>query len=279
MILSLYQEGGVTVLISSSGGNAGHSVAHIGRKLGIPVKVFVPKTTKPFMIEKIKNQGAQVTIHGENWNEADAQARQEVSLNSGARYIPPFDNPLIFEGHSSIIDELVEYIGPDKKIDEVILSVGGGGLLCGIQLGLLRNGWTSTKIIAVETAGAASFALAKRNGFVSKLDKIDTIASSLGALAVTPITLDSTINTESLVVTDANTVESAVNFLNTHRILVEPACGAALAPVYVDKLRQELYCHKSDENYLEKNIVIIVCGGSAISFDLLHSYRQMFFAD
>jgi L-serine/L-threonine ammonia-lyase len=53
-------------LISSSGGNAGHAVATAGRNLGIPVDVYVPVTSKPMMIAKIKQKGANVFLHGAN---------------------------------------------------------------------------------------------------------------------------------------------------------------------------------------------------------------------
>jgi L-serine/L-threonine ammonia-lyase len=138
MISSLIEEANVELLITSSGGNAGHSVACIGRKLMIPVRVYVPITTKPMMIDKIKLTGAQVIVHGENWNEADSLARAELSSNVKARYIPPFDNPLIWQGHSSLIDELVEDFGVDNPPDEILVSVGGGGLLAGVQIGLQR---------------------------------------------------------------------------------------------------------------------------------------------
>ena len=70
------KQNGATSLISSSGGNAGHAVAVVGRKLGMAVKVIVPETTKPIMLSKIRSQGAEVTVHGANWNEADELARE-----------------------------------------------------------------------------------------------------------------------------------------------------------------------------------------------------------
>lgn len=138
MISSLTEQGNVDLLITSSGGNAGHAVACIGRKLMIPVCVYVPITTKPMMINIIKKTGAQVIVHGENWNEADSLARAEVEKNANARYIPPFDDPLIWQGHSSLVDELVLDFGIENPPDEILVSVGGGGLLAGIQLGLHR---------------------------------------------------------------------------------------------------------------------------------------------
>lgn len=80
---------GVDRLICSSGGNAGHAVAAMGRVLKMRVRVVVPKTTKQIMLEKIRAQGAEVMVHGANWNEADELARSMVAAEEGAEYIPP----------------------------------------------------------------------------------------------------------------------------------------------------------------------------------------------
>ena len=86
---SQLKQSGVSSLICSSGGNAGHAVAAMGRVLGMTVRVIVPTTTKPIMLDKIRAQGAEVTVHGANWNEADELARSMVAAEADAEYIPP----------------------------------------------------------------------------------------------------------------------------------------------------------------------------------------------
>jgi threonine dehydratase len=90
------------------------------------------------------------------------------------------------------------------------------------------------RIIAVETEGAASFAAAQKAGKPEPLSAITSIATSLGALAVTHGTLASAdrIATESMVVSDKEAVRAMRRFADEQRVLVEPACGAALAGVY-----------------------------------------------
>jgi hypothetical protein len=68
------------------------------------------------------------------------------------------------------------------KPDAIVLSVGGGGLLCGVITGLQRHGWYSVQVVTVETDGAASFARALEAGAPVRLDGITSIATSLGAL-------------------------------------------------------------------------------------------------
>lgn len=259
---------------SPSGGNAGNAVAVAGKTLGIPTEIYVPKTTLPMMIKIIESSNAKVIVTGNNWNEANEVAKEACQKDQNAKYIPAFDDPLIWEGHSFMIDEIVRQFqeNPETKDiipDALITCVGGGGLLRGMQLGLQRNNWLKTKIFAVETKGAASFAALKKHGKGSRLEKIDTIASTLGALQVIDCTLDSPIATESVVVSDADAVHACLSYANEFRMLVEPSCGSSLSLLY----RSEFY-----ERYLSsyENILMIVCGGSAVSLELLQDWKKRF---
>lgn len=100
------KEKGITQFISSSGGNAGYSAAYAGRYLGVKTTVFVPSTTPQKTISKIEKQEAEVTVKGDVWDETDTFASKFAKEVNGL-YISPFDHPLIWEGHSTIIDEIV----------------------------------------------------------------------------------------------------------------------------------------------------------------------------
>lgn len=100
------------------------------------------------------------------------------------------------------------------------------------------------------------------------IDKIETIASTLGALAVTTAVLDNRgIDVQSHLMSDSDAVRACLRFLDEQRILVEPACGAALAAVY-DRENARI-------SYAER-VCVIVCGGSAVSLDLLQGWRDRF---
>ena len=94
-------------------------------------------------------------------------------------YISPFDDPLIWEGHGTIIDELKEDL-KGVKPSLIICSVGGGGLMLGILNGLKRNGWENVPVLAMETKGADSLNASVKAGTIVKLDSIKSIAKSLG---------------------------------------------------------------------------------------------------
>lgn len=254
---------GASRLVSSSGGNAGLSAAYAGRKSGIPVTVVVPDTTDAETIGRLRQEGAEAIVYGSVWDEADAYARQLAERVHGA-YIPPFDHPLLWKGHSTIVDELAEQC--QTQPDCIILSVGGGGLFCGVMEGLLRHGWENTTVIAVETEGAASLHAACQAGHLVTLDGIHTLATSLGAKRVAAQALDYALHYKviSYTVSDAAAARACVHFADEFRTLIEPACGVSLSLVYDDAPILHDFHH----------IVVEACGGAKISLRTIEKFRS-----
>ncbi|MGB8973044.1 MAG: pyridoxal-phosphate dependent enzyme, partial [Pseudomonas capeferrum] len=217
---------GARHFVSSSGGNAGLAVAYAGRKLGVPVTVVVPETTTERAKELLRLEDANVVVHGSSWQEANELA--QTLLGSGDAFIHPFDDPLLWAGHASLIDEVA---ASRVKPDAVVLSVGGGGLLSGVVEGLKRNGWDDVPVLAVETTGAASLHAAVQAGHPVELERLASVATSLGAKRVADQALECVRShpVHSHLVSDRAALEACERFLRDHRVLVEPACGAALA--------------------------------------------------
>lgn len=255
-----YHSWGARSLVSSSGGNAGLAVVYSGQKLGVPAKVFVPQSTSPWMRRLIEREGGIVIEHGAAWDDAHAHALK-IAEKEGTAYIHPFDDPLIWEGHASMMEEVAR---AGEKPGAVVLSVGGGGLLCGVLEGLHRVGWEDVPVITVETEGAASFSKSVEAGRLITLDAIRSIATTLGARTVTAEALSWTRRHTILprVVSDREALNACFRFLNDHRILVEPACGAALAAVYdrAEPLRRY------------KSLLVIVCGGAGVNLELFREW-------
>jgi L-serine/L-threonine ammonia-lyase len=136
----------------------------------------------------------------------------------------------------------------------VLLSVGGGGLMSGVIEGLCRNGLGHVPVLAVETEGAASLAQSMAAGRRVELLAITSIATTLGAKMVCEqaFALSQTHPVESVVVSDAAALQACERFLDDHRVLVEPACGAALAVAYGDAERLARF----------GRILVVVCGGT-----------------
>lgn len=256
-------EHGKTHLVASSAGNAGLAVAYAGRLLGVKVTVFMPSTSKAVYVNAIRAQSAHTKVAGDVVDETHAIALAYTEEVDGA-FIHPFDHPLIWSGHATIIDEVAQQ---NLKPDAIVVAVGGGGLACGILEGLHNYGWTDIPVLTAETQGAASFAASVAAGKLVTLDKIDTLATALGAKRVTERLLTWTKEhpIQPIVVNDKSAVLACQAFANDQRVLVEPSCGAALSVVYDN--RSELQAFQS--------ILVIVCGGVGLTTELLAEYMAM----
>jgi L-serine/L-threonine ammonia-lyase len=256
-------EAGTEHLVCSSGGNAGLAVAYSARQLGVAATVVVPETTSEEVRHRIGLEGANVIVHGEVWDVADVFANKLSKEVNGA-YIHPFDHPTTWKGHASMIEEAVRQC--EQRPDTLIVSVGGGGLLCGIMEGLEQCGWEDVQVIAVETKGADSLATAVASGELVTLDRIASIATTLGARRVASKAFEyaTTRDVMPWVVSDAAAVEACLKFSEDHKVLVEPSCGASLSLVY-DR------ASVLDE---AQTILVIVCGGSGVTIDKLLAWRD-----
>lgn len=250
---------GAKRFISSSGGNAGLAVAYAGRRLGVPVVVVVPETTSERAKHLLRLEGAEVIVHGASWVEANALA---LSLKTAEdAFLHPFDDPLLWQGHASMVDEVVaEGVRPDA----VILCVGGGGLLSGVDDGLRRNGLEHVPVFAVETEGMASYNACVQAGRLTELAAVSGVATSLGARQVCARAFEVSHERDvvPVQVTDREAVDACLAFLDDHRVLVEPACGASLAVLYGAKVPVDRF----------NNVLVIVCGGSTATVESLMRY-------
>ncbi len=250
--------------VASSGGNAGLSLAYACREMGAAVHVVVPESTNPRMRALIADEGATVDVHGATWQEAHGFALA-LAERDGAVYVPPFDDPLLWTGHATMIDECAAEMA---EPDWVVAAVGGGGLLCGIMEGMERNGWVNASFLAAETAGAASFAQAMARGELVTIDVIDSIATSLGArrVAQAALTWSQRRSVSSHLCSDAQAVAATKALADAFQVIVEPACGAALSAVF----------EGSPTLAAAQTILVIVCGGAGVDAEGFAKYLAQF---
>lgn len=233
------------------------------------------------MISKLRGLEAEVEQHGGNWAEADKFLREEVMGEdmSGKVYVPPFDHPDIWEGASSLVPEMEAQMQQFGGYDGVVCSVGGGGLLIGIAEGIAQSGLSSRRqVLAVETEGGESLSKSLLAGGVVTLPSISTIATSLGCSKVAKRAFEvaQRDNVEVAVLSDAQAGMGCVHLADMERLMVEAACGVSVATCFDGTLRRALGRNLTDEQWKEKRVVIIVCGGSIVSTKLLEDYRAKY---
>ncbi|XP_049918396.1 serine dehydratase-like [Epinephelus moara] len=257
-------------VVCSSGGNAGMAAAYVARKMGVPATIIVPSSSPQLVVQRLQDQGATVKMIGRVWDDANAEALR-LAETEGLTYVPPFDHPLLWQGHATMISEVAASLGPGVKPGAVLVAVGGGGLLCGVIQGLKDVGWTDVPIVAMETVGADCFNAAVKAGRVVTLDDITSEAKCLGAKTVCKKAFEysqcSELTIISELVTDQQALHAVETFLDEERVLVEMACGAALAAVY-----SRLIHRLQDEGRLPTQLgplLVIVCGGSSVDMEQL----------
>ena len=177
-------------------------------------------------------------------------------------------------GHSTIIDEIADQLNEEPGV--IVSCCGGGGLLCGTVEGMRRHNWQSVPVIAMETRGTASFnACVQNDGIPVTLEKFSGIAFSLSPVRVcdqlSEYYRQSKPPIVSYLVEDIDAVDACIRFANDHRFLVEPSCGTTLSAVYKGIVDEVL------NKYQIKNkpIVVIVCGGSAVTTESIDDWKQI----
>jgi len=229
------------------------------------------------MIGKIREAGAaEVVQQGTSWYEADAYLQEVVIPEARTRgempvYVPPFDARAIWDGHATMVPEVLEDLGGAP--DVLVCSVGGGGLFSGLMLGREEAGEVASgmKVLAVETEGADSLNLSLREGRLSTLPVITSIATTLGARTVAERAYEYAKSeaVKSVVLKDEEAMEGCVRFADDERIMVEASCGVSLALCYGGRLKKLM-----PELTEKSKVVIVVCGGKNVTAKMLHDWEE-----
>ncbi|KAI0078163.1 tryptophan synthase beta subunit-like PLP-dependent enzyme [Panus rudis PR-1116 ss-1] len=288
-------------LIVASGGNAGLAAATAAKALGLLCSVYLPKGATDNILTFFKQQGADVHQHGDVYSEALAAAKAAVESDSNAVLVPAYEDPLLWEGHSSMIEETAKQLSGVKP-DAVLCSVGGGGLLGGVIQGCKKVGWDDASVIGWETTGSNCFYESvalnpgpfdksshvtsdnvtaihdeKSNVKIAKLAKLTSKAASLGATSPAPevvkMALERKGGIKCICGPDELAMQTALLFADEHKMLVELACATTLIPAYKPDLFDKLVPPHQDGS--TRTVVFIVCGGYKIYLDEMLEYQQI----
>ncbi|EMG51060.1 CHA1 Catabolic L-serine/threonine dehydratase [Candida maltosa Xu316] len=269
-------------VFASSGGNAGLAAAYSAYFYKVKCTVVVPVICKPVVQEKLKSYGADIILFGNTINEADQHLKNllnSVDLESVSPvYCHPFNNPIIWEGHSSLVDEVTTQLGKQEKqhLKGMVCSFGGGGLYNGIYEGMKNNN-VEGEILLLETAQAPTLTQSLEADEVITLKSVNSIATSLACSYTTEQSLEyfknkSQIESRLELIDDVDALRACLAYNKCLKKVVEPACGVALSVVYnkIDLLYKNFgHLHPDDI------VVIVVCGGSCTTESDLSTYKQM----
>lgn len=205
-------------LITASAGNHAQGVAYAAKKFGVRATIVMPTTTPLIKVNRTKNLGAEVVLYGDVYDEACAKA-YELAEEHGYTFIHPFDDLAVATGQGTIAMEIFKEL---PLVEYILVPIGGGGLATGVStLAKLLN--PKIKVIGVEPAGANCMQASIKNGKVTTLPTVNTIAD--GTAVKTPGSnifpyiqknLDDIITVE-----DDELIAAFLDMVENHKMVVE----------------------------------------------------------
>ena len=254
------QERGV---VAASAGNHAQGVALAAGKLGLRATVVMPKTAPNIKVNAVKRLQAEVVLHGNTYDEAQAFART-LAATEGREFIPPYDHPLIIAGQATVGVELLEQC--ERQPDCVFVPVGGGGLIAGIALHIKAVN-PAIKVIGVEHDEAASMSRSLEAGERVALEHIDIFADGAAVSQVGKETfrICRELVDEVLTVNVDEICAAVKDIFEDARSVPEPAGALALTGLkqYVQR-----------ESLRDKDLVAIVSGAN-LNFDRLRHIAEL----
>jgi threonine dehydratase len=240
-------------LIAASGGNHGLAVAHVAQVLGLPAEVFVPTSSSPVKVDRLRRYGATVTVAGNYYAEAFA-ASQERAQATGALIVHAYDGFDTVAGQGTVARELDEQL---STIDTVLVAVGGGGLIGGIASWYAGH----AKVIAVEPERIPTLAAALQAGRPVDIEVGGIAADSLGAKRIGSVGYAAAVaaGVQSVLVSDDAIIAARQLMWDELRIAAEHGGATATAA-----LTSGAYRPSANEH-----VVVVVCGGNTDPRDLI----------
>ena len=233
-----------------SAGNHAIAASFVANLFQLNNKIFLYESANPYRVNKCKSYNANIQFTNPKQAFIDANNAQK----DGFYFIHPFDGPYTLQGSATIGLEIIEYFkNSNKKLDYLIISVGGGGLISGIS-SYVKQFSPNTKVIGVEPEGARGMTDSLELGKPLENVKINSIADSLSA----PLHMTYSYNVaksvidEMVTVSDDEIKEFMIYAFNNLKLMLEPACVAGLAAVK----------YKINENLKNKNSLVILCGSN-----------------
>jgi threonine dehydratase len=236
---------GVTAI---SAGNHAVAVAYAAQSLGVNAKVVMIKTANALRVELCRKYGAEIEF-AENAHAGFERVKQ-VEAEEGRAFIHPFEGMRTALGTATLGLEFCEQVAP---LDAVIVPIGGGGLCAGVA-SAVKLSWPDCAVYGVEPTGADSMKRSLAAGEPRSIERVATIADSLGAPYAAPITFELCRRTvEDVVLVSDDEMRAAMRLmLREVKLAVEPAGASAMAAL-VGPLREKLR---------GRRVGLIVCGSN-----------------
>ena len=245
-LLSLSEEALAKGVTAVSAGNHAIATAFAAQKLGASAKVVMMKSANPFRVAACQAYGGEV-VFADDVHRA-FELVEEIEQTEGRTFVHPFEGELTALGTATLG---LEFARQAPALDALIVPIGGGGLCAGVA-SAFKLVQPDCQVFGVEPEGADSMARSFEAGSPQTIDKVRTIADSLGAPYALPYSFAlCKANVDEIVLVDDDALRRAMGLLFLEmKLAVEPA-GAAATAALCGPLRARLQ---------GKRVGIIVCG-------------------
>lgn len=238
-------------LTTASAGNHGQALAFHASRMGYPCVVVMPKKTPLVKVSSTKNWGAEVILHGSNFEEAMAHAKK-IEKERGFILVHGFDDPDVVAGQGSLTCEIFE---DNLPCDLMLLPIGGGGLMAG-NLIALKSLYPKAQMLGVEPENCPSMSCSMRAGHPVHEQGGASLADGLAVKQVgaLPFAIIEKALDPIILVSEDEIANAIMVLLEREKIMVEGAGAAAFAALL----------HREDlrRQWKGRNVVIPLCGGN-----------------
>ncbi len=222
-LLSLSPEQRNRGLITASAGNHAQAVAYHSTRLGLKSEVWMPLTTPLVKVSATRRYGAEVVLHGTNFDET-YDASLQSCRDRCATFVHPFDDEAVIAGQGTVALELLEQV---PQLDAVVVPVGGGGLIAGMAVALKETN-PRCRVIGVQTSLFPSMSAALDAGAPVPVHAASTIADGIAVRCAGKKTFPLVSRyLDELVLVDEEEIANAVLFLLEHEKTLAEGAGAA----------------------------------------------------
>ncbi len=233
-------------VITASAGNHAQGVALSAQKAGVKAVIVMPTVTPLIKVEGTRSYGAEVVLCGNVYDESYKEALR-LSKETGYTFVHAFDDYDVLCGQGTVGLEILEEL---PNIDEILVPIGGGGLISGVAL-IAKAIKPSIRITGVEPVGALTMKTCMDEGCVVELERISTTAEGVAVKRAGDLTYEITNKyVDGIIeVTEEDMTEALLMLVEKHKLIAETSGVLSLAAL--KKL-----------NFKNKNVVSIVSGGN-----------------
>lgn len=215
-------------IICASAGNHAQGVAFSAQRRGVKSTIVMPNVTPLLKIDATKEYGSDVVIHGDVYDESCSKA-VELAGDCGYTFVHAFDDYDVICGQGTIGLEILDEL---ENVDEILVPIGGGGLISGIALAI-KSIKPEVKVVGVVPVGAMSMKISVDEGQVTRLAAVKTSAEGVAVKqpGYLPFAITKQYVDEIITVSEKDIMEAVLLLLEKHKMIAETAGVVPLAGV------------------------------------------------